>query len=64
MRYEVENPMITYREFEHKTVAYCCNCNMSLHSDEEFLEMEGEYLCDETCLKQYMNVKTIEGNEI
>lgn len=64
MRYEVENPVVTYREFEHKTVAYCCHCNASLKSDEEFKVFDGEYFCDEFCFCKYMGLMTIEGNEI
>lgn len=64
MRNDVENPMIIYHEFEPKVVAYCCNCNSSLHSDEEFLDFDGEFVCDESCLIQYLGVKKIEGWEI
>jgi hypothetical protein len=64
MRYEVENPMITYREFEPKVVAYCCNCSNSLHSDEEFLEFDHEYFCDDSCFIEYMGVRKIEGWEV
>ncbi|MDQ0976667.1 hypothetical protein QFZ31_006719 [Neobacillus niacini] len=66
MRYDVENPMVRPLEKDvYKVVAYCCNCDGELHIDEDFLATEdNEYLCDETCLVQYMGVRKVEGWEI
>jgi hypothetical protein len=64
MRYEVENPMILYKEKEPKVVAFCCECNEPLTEQDEFLDLDGEYLCDDYCLIKYLGVRKVEGWEI
>lgn len=64
MTYEVENPMINFKESEPEVVAYCCQCNEPLTEQDEFLDFQGEYACDEDCLFKYYDIKTVEGWEI
>lgn len=65
MKIDVENPMVLpVKEKPNVGVAFCENCRMRLFADEEFLSLEGDYFCDELCLKDYLGVKTIEGWEV
>lgn len=62
---QVENPITRPIEDDsEKAVACCCNCQEMLYSNEEFLEFEGEYVCDDLCLKQYFGVRSIYGGEL
>lgn len=62
---DIENPIVRpIEELPDVGVAFCENCNMRLFADEEFLALEGEYFCDDDCLKDHLGVKTIEGNEL
>lgn len=62
--YEVENPIINFKEVEPKVVAYCCECNQEFTQDDTFLDFDGEYLCDVDCLTRYYGIKEVEGWEI
>lgn len=62
MSWEVENPMVRpVKEMPDVGVAFCDSCQERLFADEEFLEFEGEYFCEESCFIQYMGVRKIEG---
>lgn len=62
---EVENPIVRpIKEKPNVGVAFCESCHTRLFADEEFLALEGEYFCDEICLKEHLGVKTIEGWEV
>jgi formylmethanofuran dehydrogenase subunit E len=61
---EVENPMVLFKESEPKVVAYCDNCGEDLTEQDTFLSFDGEYLCDEDCLKSHFDIREIGGWEI
>lgn len=61
----VENPMVRpIKETPTVGVSFCVNCNIRLFADEEFLDLEGEHLCDDLCLKDYLGVKRVEGWQV
>ncbi len=61
----VENPIVRpIKETPAVGVSFCVHCHKGLFSDEEFLDLEGEHLCDDLCLKDYLGVKRIEGWQV
>ncbi|MGF9741627.1 hypothetical protein ABEX38_30115 [Priestia megaterium] len=64
MREEVENPMVNGSVKVLQVVARCKGCEIALFADEDFLDFDGDYFCEEDCLLDELGVTKIEGSDL